>query len=314
MTRDEVVQSNLGLVHACAKRFVGRGIEYDDLFQAGCVGLVKAVDGFEPERGLCFSTYAVPLILGEMRHLFREGGAVKVSRSLRSLSLQAGRLREKLLSLHGREPSVEELAAELGIEPALAAQAVCVADEVSIQRVLNNYFEFTRQRCRAHTVHRLDKHTSGLLIFAKDKKISFMFEKNWKDIISDRRYVAVVEGFMEKEYGTVESYLKDNRMFVSYSSDTDDGGKHAITHYKTLKRKPDFSLVELRLETGRKNQIRVHMHDLKHPIVGDEKYGSTSDPIKRVALHAYKLSFTHPMTNEELSFETPIPTNFMQLL
>ena len=127
MTRDEVVQSNLGLVHACAKRFIGRGIEYDDLFQAGCVGLVKAVDGFEPERGLCFSTYAVPLILGEMRHLFREGGAVKVSRSLRSLSLQAGRLREKLLSLHGREPTVEELAAELGIEPALAAQAVCVA-------------------------------------------------------------------------------------------------------------------------------------------------------------------------------------------
>lgn len=127
MNREQAVTDNLGLVHACAKRFVGRGMEYDDLFQAGCVGLVKAVDGFEPERGLCFSTYAVPLILGEMRHLFREGGAVKVSRSLRSLALQAGRLREKLLSLHGREPSVEELAAELGIEPALAAQAVCVA-------------------------------------------------------------------------------------------------------------------------------------------------------------------------------------------
>lgn len=127
MTRDEVVQSNLGLVHACAKRFVGRGIDYDDLFQAGCVGLVKAVDGFEPERGLCFSTYAVPLILGEMRHLFREGGAMKVSRSLRSLATQVGRMREKLLSAHGREPTVEELASELGIEPALAAQAVCVA-------------------------------------------------------------------------------------------------------------------------------------------------------------------------------------------
>ena len=127
MTRDQVVQGNLGLVHACAKRFMGRGVEYDDLFQAGCVGLVKAADGFEPERGLCFSTYAVPLILGEMRHLFREGGAVKVSRSLRSLAAQVGRLREKLLSLHGREPTVEELAAELGIEPALAAQAVCVA-------------------------------------------------------------------------------------------------------------------------------------------------------------------------------------------
>ena len=127
MTRDEIVQSHLGLVHTCAKRFIGRGIEYDDLFQAGCVGLVKAVDGFDPDRGLCFSTYAVPLILGEMRHLFREGGAVKVSRSLRSLAMQVGRLREKLLSDRGREPTVEELAAELGIEPALAAQAVCVA-------------------------------------------------------------------------------------------------------------------------------------------------------------------------------------------
>ena len=125
--RNEVVQSNLGLVHACAKRFVGRGIEYDDLFQAGCVGLVKAVDGFEPQRGLCFSTYAVPLILGEMRHLFREGGAIKVSRSLRSLSMQVAKLRESLLSTCGREPTVEELAAQLGIEPALAAQAVCVA-------------------------------------------------------------------------------------------------------------------------------------------------------------------------------------------
>ena len=126
-TREQAVTDNLGLVHACAKRFVGRGMEYDDLFQAGCVGLVKAVDGFDPQRGLCFSTYAVPLILGEMRHLFREGGAVKVSRSLRSLSLQIGRLRENLLAAHGREPTVEELAQELGIEPALAAQAVCVA-------------------------------------------------------------------------------------------------------------------------------------------------------------------------------------------
>lgn len=127
MNRDDFVCDNVGLVHACAKRFLGRGIEYDDLFQAGCVGLMKATDGFEPERGLCFSTYAVPLILGEMRHLFREGGAVKVSRSLRSLSLQVARLREKWLSLNGKEPTVEELAAELGIEPALAAQAVCVA-------------------------------------------------------------------------------------------------------------------------------------------------------------------------------------------
>ena len=124
-TRQDVICANMGLVHTCARRFTGRGIEYDDLFQAGCVGLIKAVDGFEPQRGLQFSTYAVPLILGEMRRLFREGGAVKVSRSLRELSLRAARTRENLAAATGREPTVEELAAALGVEPAEAAQAVC---------------------------------------------------------------------------------------------------------------------------------------------------------------------------------------------
>lgn len=122
--RESFICSNLGLVHACARRFHGRGIEYDDLYQAGCLGLIKAADGFEPERGLQFSTYAVPVILGEIRRLFREGGTVKVSRSLRELSLRAGRAREALLLERGREPTVEELAAVLGVEPALAAEAV----------------------------------------------------------------------------------------------------------------------------------------------------------------------------------------------
>lgn len=122
--RDSFICRNLGLVHACARRFTGRGVEYDDLYQAGCLGLIKAADGFEPERGLQFSTYAVPVILGEMRRLFREGGTVKVSRSLRELSLRATRARERLLLEQGREPTVEELAAALGVEPTLAAQAV----------------------------------------------------------------------------------------------------------------------------------------------------------------------------------------------
>ncbi len=124
-TRETFICSNMGLVHTCARRFAGRGIEYDDLFQAGCVGLIKATDGFERERGLQFSTYAVPLILGEMRRLFREGNAVKVSRSLRELSLRAARMRETLSASTGREPTVEELATALGVEPAEAAQAVC---------------------------------------------------------------------------------------------------------------------------------------------------------------------------------------------
>lgn len=125
--RDTFICENLGLVHACAKRFAGKGVEYDDLFQAGCVGLVKAADGFEPQRGLKFSTYAVPLILGEMRHLFREGTAVKISRSLHALSYRVSRAREQMAAALGREPTVEELARELDMEPAEVAQAVTVA-------------------------------------------------------------------------------------------------------------------------------------------------------------------------------------------
>lgn len=122
--REERICSNIGLVHACARRFVGRGIEYDDLFQAGCMGLVKAAGGFEEERGLRFSTYAVPVILGEMRRLFRDGGTVKVSRSLKELALKASRERDVFLSREGREPSVGELANLLGIEPEQAAEAL----------------------------------------------------------------------------------------------------------------------------------------------------------------------------------------------
>ena len=125
--RDAFICDNMGLVHACAKRFSGKGIDYDDLFQAGCVGLIKAADGFQPERGLKFSTYAVPLILGEIRHLFREGGAVKVSRALHSLSYRVSRVREQMAAALGREPTVEELAREMEMEPAEVAGAVMVA-------------------------------------------------------------------------------------------------------------------------------------------------------------------------------------------
>ncbi len=125
--RNAVVCDNMGLVHTCAKRFRGRGVEYDDLVQAGCIGLIKAADGFEPERGLKFSTYAVPLILGEIKRLFRDGGAVKISRPLKELSLRAIRERERLMVELGREPTVQELADALGVEPTEAAQAICAS-------------------------------------------------------------------------------------------------------------------------------------------------------------------------------------------
>ena len=115
---------NLGLVHTCARRFVGRGVEYDDLFQAGCVGLLRATDGFDESRGLCFSTYAVPVILGEIRRLFRDGGAIKVSRSLKELAHKTARATEQIIRETGREPTVRELAQAVGAEPEQVAEAI----------------------------------------------------------------------------------------------------------------------------------------------------------------------------------------------
>ena len=124
MTREEMICGNIGLVHSCARRFRDRGLEYDDLFQAGCLGLTKAVDGFDASRGLQFSTYAVPVILGEIRRLFHEGGAVKVSRSLKELSLQVSRAREKLSTTLSREPTVGEIAESLSRTPEEVAEAL----------------------------------------------------------------------------------------------------------------------------------------------------------------------------------------------
>lgn len=178
------------------------------------------------------------------------------------------------------------------------------------QEVLNSYFNQSGERCRAHLVHRLDRETSGLMLYAKDIRTQQAFIEHWKETVTDRRYVALVTGMMEQESGTVQSYLKDNKMYVTFSSPTDNGGKLAITHFRTIKSNPDYSLVELKLETGRKNQIRVHMQDLGHPIVGDLKYGSNDDIIDRLALHAFKLCFYHPVTGELLQFETPYPRVF----
>lgn len=126
MTRDEFIESNLPLVHKLANRFRGRGVEYEELYAAGCVGLVKAADRFEPERGLCFSTYAVPVILGEIRRLFRDGGSVKISRSLKELSVKAARVREQLvMSSADGEPRISDIARELGVTPEEAAEALC---------------------------------------------------------------------------------------------------------------------------------------------------------------------------------------------
>ena len=137
-----------------------------------------------------------------------------------------------------------------------------------------------------------------------------MFEEDWKNTVYDRRYVAIVGGVVEKADGIVESWLKDNKAFVTYSSPTDNGGKFAQTYYKTLISHKGYSLMELTLQTGRKNQIRVHMADMGHPVVGDPKYGNGDNPIGRLALHAFRLCFHHPVKLEDFEFETPFPASF----
>jgi len=129
-TRDEFIEENLGLVHSLCRRFTGKGIDYDDLYQTGCRGLIKAVDGFDEERGLQFSTYAFPVILGEIKRLFRDGGTVKVSRSLKELSLKVIKLKESFEAQNGREPTVSELSEQLNCTPDEIVEAVCVAQPV----------------------------------------------------------------------------------------------------------------------------------------------------------------------------------------
>ena len=184
---------------------------------------------------------------------------------------------------------------------------------LNVKSVLDDYFHKTRQKCRAHVVHRLDRDTSGLMVYAKDMETEQIFEHNWHDIVYDRRYVAVVSGEMEDDEGTIANWLKDNKAYVTYSSPVDNGGKYAVTHFHVLDRTTDHSLVEYKLETGRKNQIRVHSADMGHPVCGDVKYGDGNDPLHRLCLHAYLLCFTHPVTHERMEFETPVPTPFRQL-
>lgn len=184
---------------------------------------------------------------------------------------------------------------------------------LNVKSVLDDYFRKSRQKCTAHVVHRLDRDTSGLMVYAKDIDTEQALEHNWHDIVYDRRYVAVLSGEMEQDEGTISNWLKDNKAYVTYSSPVDNGGKLAITHFHVLDRTTEHSLVEFRLETGRKNQIRVHAADMGHPVCGDPKYGNGDDPLHRLCLHAWLLCLTHPVTGEPLEFETPVPTAFKQL-
>ena len=188
-------------------------------------------------------------------------------------------------------------------------------NDKTVITVLNQYLDATRQRCHAHIVHRLDRDTSGLMVVSKSKEVSQKFEEDWKGMVFDRRYVAVAWGHLDPPKGEIRSWLTDGDYCV-LSSPTDNGGKLAVTHYEVRQTSRRYSLVELKLDTGRRNQIRVHLRELQHPVVHDPMYGYKDDlsPVARLCLHAYRLCFTHPVTGRRLMFETPVPAPFLKLM
>ncbi|MFN8207320.1 MAG: pseudouridine synthase [Bacteroidales bacterium] len=154
----------------------------------------------------------------------------------------------------------------------------------------------------------------GLMLFSKSQQVQERLQHAWQEAVQERSYAVLVEGCPEQEEGRIESWLKENKNLVMYSSRTPEDGQQAISHFKVLKKSRDYSILEVSLETGRKNQIRVHMHDLGHPIAGDKKYGARSNPLQRLGLHARVLHFIHPVTGEEKRFETPVPAEFLRCL
>jgi 23S rRNA pseudouridine1911/1915/1917 synthase len=179
--------------------------------------------------------------------------------------------------------------------------------------MLSDYVKRAAPDNKIFIVHRLDRDTSGLLLFAKNSVVKQQIQETWETTVNQRTYVGVVEGVVENAEGTITSWLAETTAYRVYSLPTAQAGKKAITHYRKVGGNSRYSLLQMNLETGRKHQIRVHMQDLGHPIVGDKKYGSTSNPLHRMALHAMVLAFTHPITGLPLRFETPIPERFLQL-
>lgn len=182
--------------------------------------------------------------------------------------------------------------------------------EETAYNIVRDYLKWQNPRNKVFIIHRLDRDTSGLMMFAKTVEAKENMQHNWNNMVLERRYVAVTEGAPEPAEGIVRNYLLENSQHEVYSSeDPASGGQLAVTRYRTLRTGKGYALMELQLDTGRKNQIRVHMKDLGHPITGDRRYGASKSPIQRLALHAQSLRFIHPITRRDMNFSTPSRQN-----
>lgn len=180
-------------------------------------------------------------------------------------------------------------------------------------RIVTDYVQQKDRHNRIYVVHRLDEDTSGVLVFAKNPKLQKELQANWSDIVKSRGYYAIVEGKMDKKEDTLVNYLKENTLNLMYVSSDRVNGKKCVTHYKVMKDNENYSLLDVNIDTGRKNQIRVQLGHLGHHVIGDDKYGEPSDPLKRLGLHAYELIFVNPLTKKVHKFVAPMPEEFKKL-
>lgn len=180
-------------------------------------------------------------------------------------------------------------------------------------RLLTDYVMAKNKTNRVYAVHRIDKETSGVFLVVKKEKVRNILQNHWNDFVLKREYIAIIEGTLQKKEDTIKSYLKKSSTNLMYSSKTDKSGQFSITHYKVLKENKKYSLLNVNIDTGRKNQIRVHLKDIGHTIIGDDKYGSSVNPLKRLGLHASVLEFTHPLTQKKYVLKAKTPVEFGKL-
>jgi 23S rRNA pseudouridine1911/1915/1917 synthase len=180
-------------------------------------------------------------------------------------------------------------------------------------KILSTHVKRGHPDNKLFVVHRLDRDTSGVMMFAKSPRIQKWLQDNWQEVVTERTYLALVEGEVKEPKGRISSYLKESSALMVYSSQDPSQGQLAITRYEVFRQSKLHSLLKVYLETGRKNQIRVHLKEIDHSIVGDKKYGATTNPIGRLGLHAWVLAFVHPVTQKPLRFETNIPRKFLRL-
>lgn len=186
--------------------------------------------------------------------------------------------------------------------------------ELTIFHIVSEYLKSINKNNKIFVIHRLDRDTSGILVFAKNIKTKNQFQNNWNKIVKKRKYYAICSGIFDKKEGTIKSYLKENKNYIVYSSNDKINGKFAITEYRVLKENKKYSLLDVNIKTGRKNQIRVHLNDINHSIIGDKKYGLIKSPINRLALHAYLLELIDPRDGKLLIFKTEIPAEFKKIV